>query len=422
MKGLLGGQFEGQPMLTPLAVRRLSKPGKYAVGAHGLAVHVVSEHRKNWILRFMLNGRERTMGLGSAILVSLPEAMEKALAARKQLAQGIDPIEQRRVEREAAQEAARVQQATSTTFAEAASRYIAAHEAGWRNAKHRQQWRNTLAVYAEPVIGHLPVGAVTTEHVLAVLNPIWRSKTSTAGRVRNRIELVLDYAAGHGWRSGPNPATWRGNLRALLPAAAKLRPIVHHAALDWQAAPSFLADLRAREDVAAQALEFLILTATRLGEVRGASWDEIDVERAIWLIPADRMKAKREHRVPLSAPALAILTARAEQCGTNKLVFARNSYGAPLAALALDRVLQRMGRNQLTVHGFRSTFSDWAHETTHYPNLVVEQALAHTVGSQVERAYRRGDLFTRRQALMGDWADFLTCRSGVVVPLRTARP
>jgi integrase len=409
-------------VLTPLAVRRLRSPGKYPVGVHGLVLHVVSEHRKNWILRFMLNGHERTMGLGSATLVSLPEALEKALAARKHLAQGIDPIEHRRAERQAAQEAARVQQASSTTFAEAAAAYIAAHEAGWRNAKHRQQWRNTLAVYVEPFIGHLPVGAVATEQVLAVLNPIWRIKPTTASRVRTRIELVLDHAAAHGWRSGPNPAIWRGGLRALLPAAAKLRPVAHHAALDWHEAPGFVADLRARVEVAARALEFLILTAARLGEVRGARWDEIDLERATWLIPAQRMKAKREHRVPLSAPALAILAARAEQRDTNNLVFARNSYGPPLASRALDIVLQRMDRSELTVHGFRSTFADWANEATNYPNLVIEQALAHTVGSQVERAYRRGDLFTRRQALMSEWAALLTRPAAEVVRLRTGRP
>ena len=234
---------------------------------------------------------------------------------------------------------------------------------GWRNPKHRQQWRNTLSTYAEPVIGNLPVGAVTTEQVLEVLNPIWRTRPETATRVRGRIEQVLSYSIARGWRDGPNPAVWRGHLQLMLPAKGKVRAVEHHAALDWREAPAFMVELRARASFGARALEFLILTAVRSGEVRGATWDEFDLATRTWTIPAARMKAARPHRVPLSEPALGILRAMAKLKDGSGLVFLGQKHGTPLSDMTLTAVLRRTGRNDLTAHGFRSTFRDWAART-----------------------------------------------------------
>ncbi len=393
--------------------RRLRKPGKHNDG-RGLILHVVTEGRGNWVLRYSRSGRERAMGLGSAsVAIADEEAREKAQAARKLLAQGIDPIDHRH----GVQAAAQVGQAARVTFAEVAARYIAAHEAGWRNPKHCKQWRSTLGAYAEPVIGATPVGAIDTDMVLRVLQPIWNSKPETASRVRSRIELVLDYATARKWRSGPNPAIWRGNLKLMLPATAKVRTVQHHAALDWRELPAFMVQLRARQDMGARALEFAILTAARSGEARGARWGEIDLDRAVWTIPAARMKGAREHRVPLAERALAILTAQAALRDDSGLVFLGQQHGKAMADMTLTATLRRMGRGDLTAHGFRSSFRDWCADTGK-PAEIAEAALAHIIGDKTVAAYHRSDLFDRRRALMGEWAAYLSRPLAEVVTLR----
>lgn len=387
--------------LTAAEVRSRREPGKYGDGG-GLWLIVSTPERRSWAFRYMREGRAREMSLGSVDSVSLAEAREKATEARRLLAQGLDPLTQREASRAVPVPAAVV------TFADAAERFINAKEAGWRNSKHRQQWRNTLGTYATPIIGTKAAAAVDTADLLRVLEPIWTAKPETAVRVRGRIEAVLDYAKVQGWREGPNPAVWRGHLQLALPARAKVRAVEHHAALPWPEMPAFMAQLRAREGIGARALEFAILTAARSGEVRGARWVEIDQARAVWTIPADRMKAGKPHRVPLSAPALAVLAAMADlrddKDGSGTLVFPGQRQGRPLSDMSLTAVLRRLNRADLTAHGFRSTFRDWCSEATDFPGAVAEMALAHAIGSGVEAAYRRGDLFSKRAELMAAWA------------------
>ena len=354
------------------------------------------------------------MGLGSVADVSLAEAREQVDAARKMLRDGVDPIGQRRATRKVAIAAGE----RNVTFTQAAAHYIAANEAGWRNSRSQEQWHSSLRRYAEPVIGKLRCDAVTTDHVLAVLEPIWRGKPETAGRVRGRLETVLSYATVRGWREGANPAVWRGHLQLMLPAKGKIAKVKHHAALDWREMRPFMAALRERDGMGARALEFAILTAARSGEVRGALWSEVDMDAAVWAIPASRMKSQREHRVPLSAPALAILAVLAQLKDGSGLIFHGQRHGKPMSDMTLTAVLRRMGRGDLTAHGFRSSFRDWAAETTAHPNHVVEQALAHAIGDKVEAAYRRGDLFEKRITLMADWAAYLSRPSAEVVGLR----
>jgi integrase len=381
--------------LTASEVRGLREPGKYNDG-NGLVLHIVTPTRRAWVFRYMRKGKARTMTLGSPDTVSLAEARDRRDAARRLLAEGIDPLDQRHAADDA-----------GITFATAAARYIAAHETGWRNPKHRQQWTNTIETYARPVVGALDVSEIATDHVLSVLEPIWREKPETASRLRGRLETILSYATARGWRSGPNPAVWRGHLQLMLPAKTKVRKVEHHAALDWREAPAFVAKLCERDGMGVLAFRFAILTAVRSGEVRGAQWSEIDIERAVWTIPAERMKSGREHRVPLTESALAILRELADVQDGSGLVFFGAKRGALLSDMTLTAVLRRMARSDLTVHGFRSTFRDWAAEATSYPNHVVEMALAHTIGNAVEAAYRRGDLFEKRIALMNDWAAYL---------------
>jgi integrase len=343
------------------------------------------------------------MGLGGWPAVGLAELRDNVDTLGRMLRDGRDPLAEKQAHRQAATTA----QAKAISFAKVAEQYIAAHEAGWRNSTHRQQWRRTLQTYAEPVIGPLPIHAITTEHVLAVLEPIWRIKPETASRLRGRIEAVLSYAKARGWRSGENPAAWRGHLALMLPARAKVRAVRHHAALDWREMQAFMAQLRGQDGIGVAALQFAILTAARSGEVRLARWHEID--GAVWTIPPSRMKAGKQHRVPLSESALVILHAMAPmRHGPGSLVFPGMKRDTPLSDMSLTAVLRRLGRGDLTVHGFRSTFRDWAAEATAFPNHVVEQALAHTIGSAVEAAYRRGDLFDKRRALMGSWATYCT--------------
>ncbi|HTC84624.1 MAG TPA: integrase arm-type DNA-binding domain-containing protein [Rhizomicrobium sp.] len=391
--------------LTALKVDKTKNPGMYADGG-GLYLRVTEEGTKNWVLRFMLAGKPRWMGLGPASLFGLQEARAKALDARRLRHEGVDPIEARK----AAKQQARLDAAKAITFRECAASYIAAHKAAWHNPKHAAQWAATLATYAEPVMGALPVQAIDTALVTKVIEPIWAEKSETASRLRGRIEAVLDWATARGYRQGENPARWRGHLENLLPARSKVRSVEHHAALPYAEIGGFISGLRQQEGTAARALEFAILTAARTGEIIGATWGEMDLNMKVWTIPAARMKAKREHRVPLSARAFQIVAEMREATDGEVLsaapVFAGLKRGKPLSNMAFLMLLRRMGRNDLTAHGFRSTFRDWAAESTNFSSELSEMALAHVVSNKVEAAYRRGDLFEKRHKLMSAWATF----------------
>jgi integrase len=409
--------------LTAVAVRR-AKPGRHGDGG-GLYLEVKPTGRASWVFRYMLAGKRRDMGLGAAHRggandsgVTLAEARDRAAEARRLLKAGSDPLEKREADAAAAMAAAQAA-ARAKTFREVADLYLAAHERGWRNAKHRAQWAMTLREYAGPHLGDMPVAGIRTEHVEAALRPIWHTKPETASRLRGRIEAVLDYATVKGWRSGPNPALWRGHLDKLFPRRGKVRPVEHHAALPWQEIGAFMAALRAREGVAARALEFAILAAARSSEVLGARWGEVDLAAAVWTVPKGRMKAGKEHRVPLAPAAVALLRGllplRRED-DPAALVFPGQRTGRPLSVIAMAMALRRMGRGDITVHGFRSSFRDWAGETTAHPREVVEAALAHRLGDKAEQAYARGDLFQKRRRLMEDWAEF--CARAPAVGLR----
>lgn len=393
--------------LTTLQVTRVKEPGMYPDGA-GLYLQVTrhGEHiAKSWIYRFTLRGRVRDMGLGPVSALGLADARIKTTECRRLRAEGIDPIDARTTQRaQAALEAAK-----ALTFKACADQYIEAHRAGWRNEKHAAQWGSTLKTYAYPVIGSAPVQRIETALVMKILEPVWSKKPETAGRLRGRIEAVLDWATARGFREGENPARWRGHLDKLLPARAKVRKVQHHPALPYQELPDFMADLSAREGVAARALEFLILTVARTGEVIGARPGEI--KDKVWTVPDDRMKGGKEHRVPLSAPALAIIETMTSGY-SGEFLFPGGKRGEALSNMAMLALLRRMGRSDLTAHGFRSTFRDWAAERTNYPGEVAEMALAHTIESKVEAAYRRGDLFDKRVGLMRDWAQFCLSNSG----------
>jgi integrase len=332
---------------------------------------------------------------------------------------GIDPIEARR----AGRQQLRLDAAKAITFKECASRYIAAHRAGWRNAKHAAQWEATIETYADPVIGGLPVQAIDMTLVLKVIEPIWATKPETAARLRGRIESILDWARVRGYCEGENPARWRGHLDKALPARSKVRKVEHHAALAYAALPDFLIELRGQDGISARALEFLILTAARTGEVIGARWSEISLNDKTWLISGERMKAGREHRIPMSARALAILEEMYElRHADDGYVFPGAKPGKPLSNMAFLMLLRRMSRDDLTAHGFRSTFRDWAAERTNFPAAVAEMALAHTVSDKTVAAYNRSDLFERRRRLMQQWAIFCTTppqeKRGSVTALR----
>lgn len=339
------------------------------------------------------------MGLGGFPDVPLARARERAREERESIDKGNDPIQERRSRKLALA----ASQATSVTFAYCANAYIEANEVSWRNAKHVAQWRTSLERYAFSVIGELAVRDISISHVLLILEPIWRSKTETAARVRGRIEAVLDWATVRAYRSGDNPARWRGHLDKILPKPSKVKPVSHHEALPISQVGAFFAQLRAQAGLAARALEFAILTAARSGEVRGACWDEINLNDAVWTIPAARMKAGKEHRVPLSAAALALLRAM-PRLGDSRLVFPSRK-GTALSDMALTAVMRRMNLDAVP-HGFRSTFRDWCAEHTNFPREVAEMSLAHAIGDKVEAAYRRGDLFAKRRELMDAWAAY----------------
>jgi integrase len=408
--------------LTALAVEKTKAPGMYSDGG-GLYLRVTKHQTKNWLYRFMLNGKARWMGLGPVHTIGLGEARGRAGDCRRLLLEGIDPIEARKARRAKA----RLEAAGAITFAHAACRYIEAHRAGWRNAKHASQWPATIKTYANPIIGGLPVQAIETALVMRVLEPIWTTRPETASRLRGRIEAVLDWAKAQGYREGENPARWRGHLANLLPARARVRRVKHHAALPYAEVAPFTTALRKQEGVAARALEFAILTAARTGEVLGARWGEIDLGQKLWTVPAPRTKTgKKEHRVPLSTAARAIIEGmhalRDEQQDGAALVFPSARHGTPLDNAAMLRVLAVMGHDDLTVHGFRSTFRDWAAERTSFPREAAELALDHAIGSQVEAAYRRGDLLEKRKLLMEAWAKFCAAapsKDNNVVPLTT---
>ncbi|HJU16855.1 MAG TPA: integrase arm-type DNA-binding domain-containing protein [Stellaceae bacterium] len=401
--------------LAAVALPKL-KPGMHADGG-GLYLQVTESGARTWIYRFMLNGRAREMGLGPLHTIALAEAREKARECRKLRLEGIDPIEARNAKKTEARLAA----ATAMTFRECAEACIAAHKAGWKNSKHAAQWPSTLTTYVYPIFGDLPVQAIDTGLVMKALEPIWTAKPETASRVRGRIESVLDWATARGYRKGENPARWRGHLENLLPKKSKVQRVEHHAALPYGEIGEFMAALRQQDGIAARALEFAILTAARTGEVIGARWEEFDLTERTWTVPGERIKAGKEHRVPLSGRALAILEEMAA-IRQSDFVFPGGRAGRPLSDMALLMTLRRMGRGDLTAHGFRSTFRDWAAERTNFPSEVAEMALAHTVPDKVEAAYRRGDLFQKRRQLMEAWAKHCEARKvpGDIVSLSAA--
>ncbi len=389
--------------LNDLVDPKKMKRGYHADG--GSLYFRISEFKTaNWVFRFTMMGVTREMGLGPYPDVTLSQARKIASEKRQLLREGIDPIERRQAVRRAEHDA----RATAKTFEECAQAFIAAKEAEWKNAKHGSQWRNTLSTYAYPVIGKTPVREVDQKHILEILRPIWTDKTETATRLRGRIENVLDYATASGYRQGDNPARWRGHLDKLLATPSKVKRVEHHAALPYLEVGSFMVELRKQYGIGARALEFAILTAARSGEVRGATWREIDQPSATWTIPAERMKAGKEHRIPLSDDALRLLKSLGSTEGT-ELIF-HNSKGAELSDMTLTAVLRRMER-PVTAHGFRSSFRDWAGETTAYPREVIEHALAHQLKDKAEAAYARGTLFDKRRRLMADWGKYCNSAS-----------
>jgi len=405
--------------LTARSVATITKPGMHADGG-GLYLHVSTSGAKSWVFRWSRDRKSHDMGLGTAgdDDVTLAEARELATDARRRVREGGDPI----ADRKAARDQKRLEAAKAITFRQCAEAYIKAHQAGWKNPKHAAQWPATLTTYAHPVFGELPVQAVDVGLVMKALEPIWTTKLETASRVRGRIESILDWAKSRGYREGENPARWRGHLENLLPKKSKVHRVEHHAALPYTETSSFIAELRQQEGVAARALEFTILTGTRTGEVIGARWPEIDLENRLWVVPNTRMKAGREHRVPLSERAASILRALRE-IRQSDFVFPGHRVGRPLGNMAMLQLLRRMGREDLTVHGFRSAFADWAAERTNFPDEVRQMALAHVLSDKVEAAYRRGDLFQKRRQLAEAWARYCAAPAGrgEVVAIRAAQ-
>lgn len=438
--------------LSPIEVKRLSHPGvptsngkfvpvTHAVGGvSGLVLQVLPAGGKTWLLRVTVGDKRREIGIGGYPDVTLAQARERAREIKDMIRQGIDPVEDRKAKRSALVAARH----RGMTFADAVDRYLSGTKLKeFKNAKHSQQWRNTLETYAMPDLGTMLVHDITVQDVLRVLKPIWETKTETASRLRGRIEAVLSWATVAGHRTGDNPARWVGNLKELLPAASKVAKEGNHPALAIDDAARWFADLRRREGFGARAVEFAALTAARSGEVRGARWDEIDLDRGLWVISADRMKMKREHRVPLSPAAVALLEALPKMEG-NGLVFPA-ARGGMLSDMTLSATMKRMheaaiaaaggkdesagyldprNKRPAVPHGLRSTFRDWVAERTTYPGEMAEVALAHQISNAVEAAYRRGDMVEKRRAMMTAWAGFLTGKDGQgakVVPMGKGR-
>lgn len=400
-----------------MAIHKLSQrkvdtagPGKYEDGG-GLRLVVSDAGAKKWVLRFTIDGKRREMGQGSFPDVGLAEARDKATEHRKQAKNGIDPIEARQPKPE-----------KTPTFTTCAARYIRAHRRGWRNPKHARQWVSTLKTYAQPAIGTKRVDTITSEDILKVLSPIWTTKTETAKRVQGRIENILDYAAAYKYRDPMNPARWRGHLDKLLPKPSRVTKVRHHPAMPYSEVPAFFTELSDNGSISALALQLLILTATRTSEVLQAQWSEIDLDAAVWTVPAARMKAKRDHRVPLSEAAMTVLRALPRVHG-NPHLFPGARQGRPLSNLALLQLMRGMGygaggdRGDYVPHGFRSSFRDWSGEVSSFPRDVAEMALAHVIENKVEAAYRRGDLFAKRRKMMQEWADYVNKQQAEVIPL-----
>jgi integrase len=436
--------------LKALNVARAKKPGMYGDGG-GLYLQVTGAGAKSWVFRFWVPERDpatgelmrdpttkkgigtsREMGLGSFTVISLDAARDLAADARRLRERGVDPIEARQV----AKQTAALEKAKALKFKDAATTYIAAHRAGWRNEKHATQWTATLETYAYPTIGDVSVQAIDTGLVLKILEPIWSKKPETAGRVRGRIESILDWAKARGYRAGENPARWKGHLDQLLPARSKVRKVRHHPALPYDQLPAFMTALRAQDGISADALEFTILTAARTGETIGATWPEFDLGGKVWTIPCDRMKAERDHRVPLSGPALAILK-RMAGFKESEFVFPGDRR-AGLSNMAMIEMVRGMNERraakgepkwidprqgkEIVPHGFRSSFRDWAGNETRFPRELAEEALAHVIGDESELAYRRSDALEKRRRLMTAWAEFCSkaASAGKVVPIRRA--
>lgn len=399
--------------LTALFVSKATKPGLYCDGG-GLNLQVGPTGGKAWLYRYMLNGKPANMGLGPTHTVSLADARQKALECRKLLHESKDP----KAERDAAIAASRVANARVMTFRQCAEAYIKVHRHAWKSEKHVSQWENTLRDYAYPILGDLPVSAIDTDLVVKCLAPIWTEKTETATRVRGRMESIIDWATSSNYRQGENPARWRGHLKNLLAAPSKVAPVVHHPALPFDQISDFMKSLRALDGISPLALEFAILTAARTNEVIGATWNEIDTDKALWTVPAKRMKAGREHRVHLSTRALEIVELMREKKQSD-FVFPGMRESKPLSTMALLMTLRRMNRSDLTAHGFRSTFREWVSEVSSYPGELAEMALAHVVPDKTEAAYRRGDMLQKRRQAMEDWARYCDTpsESGNVIPI-----
>ncbi|MEG3081769.1 integrase arm-type DNA-binding domain-containing protein [Halomonas sp. 5021] len=393
--------------LTSKTVQKLAKERKKGStgDGQGLYLQITAGGSVSWIYRFKLQGKQRYMGLGSHPGVSLSEARELAADNRKMVKQGIDPLEARLKEEKEAQKEA-------VTFTSCAARFIKAHRRSWRNAKHARQWVSTLKTYVRPKIGEKPIENISTQDVLEVLKPIWANKNETAKRVQGRVENILDYAAAHGYRDPVNPARWRGHLDKLLAKPSRIQKVNHHPAMPYDDVSDFMNSIQQYSSMSSKALQFLILTASRTSEVLNAEWNEIDLNNATWTIPANRMKTNREHRVPLSKQALSLLSNLPQVKGSS-FVFPGMKFARPLSNMALLQFMRGMGygpsgeKGNYVPHGFRSSFRDWTGEVTSYPRDVAEMALAHTIENKVEAAYRRGDLFEKRRAMMQEWADYL---------------
>jgi len=403
--------------LSATEVKRFTKAGLHAVGGvAGLLLQVSSTNARSWILRTMVGSKRRDIGLGGYPDVTLAQAREKARALKDKIKEGIDPVE----ERKAARRNLISDQSKILTFDIAAERFLSNKEHEFKNKKHAAQWGSTLRTYASPIIGKLPVSEIELNHIIQILEPIWLEKTETAKRLRGRIESVLSWATVSGFRKGDNPARWKGHLDTVLAKPNKISKVKHHKALPWQEINPFLEKLKKREGITAKALEFLILTATRSGEVRGATWEEIDLKAKLWTIPEERMKAGKEHRIPLTDQSIELLKSLPKM-ENEPHVFPAPRGGA-LSDMTISSILKRM-KVDAVPHGFRSTFRDWCAEHTNYPTIVAEMALAHTIGNKVEAAYRRGDLIAKRTQLMQDWSKYCNTvqTEGNVVSIRESQ-
>ncbi len=387
-----------EKVLNSLKVKSINTIGKYADG-RGLYLQVSKWKTKSWIFRYQINGRRREMGLGSIKDLSLSDARKQTKLNRQLLLQGIDP----KIKRDADKHELHKRQIW--TFSKCANAYIESHKHSWTNAKHENQWRNTLKSYAYPVLGDLPVEEINTSIVMRAIEPIWFSKTETASRVRSRIEKILSWAIARDYRDQPNPAIWRGNIKELLPSRSSIAKEKHHPALPYSEISQFISDLKTKTSISALALQFTILTATRTSEVLLANWDEIDLEQAVWTIPETRMKSNRLHRIPLSFQAINVLKKLPK---LNEWLFPSPQLGKHLSNVAMLKVLKiQMQRPDLTVHGFRSTFRDWCAEVSNFPRELAESALAHVLSDKTEAAYQRGDLLEKRRVLMQEWANYV---------------